>query len=231
VSWRVEGVGEMKRHPSPPCTRPMHILPTPVPLCRPPPPTPGSRLSWGIDTIRSTIQATWSSPRPAAPAASARSGTPPPPPDAAPDAAPWGVELPLFYEASDRTRFAYALFLLNKDIEQLLHAHGLSGSGPYQLLANLYVLLTAAESGLPHPHQGAQPPGGGGVARSQPLPPPAAPIKAAAAAPQAAPGSPGAGGPKITQPRAFDWGDMLVPGEEDGGHQHPLDELANGKGG
>lgn len=60
-------------------------------------------------------------------------------------------QLPLFYEAGDRTRFAYALFLLNKDIEQLLHAHGLAGAGPSQLLQNLYLLISAATSALPPP--------------------------------------------------------------------------------
>ena len=59
--------------------------------------------------------------------------------------------LPLHYSGSagDRARFAYAVFLLNKDLEQLLAAHGLSSCGPNQLLANLYRLLAAAASGLP----------------------------------------------------------------------------------
>jgi hypothetical protein len=64
-------------------------------------------------------------------------------------------ELPLFYEAGDRTRFAYALFLLNKDIEQLLGAHGLTSAGPSQLLQNLYKLTSAASSALPPPSPGA----------------------------------------------------------------------------
>lgn len=59
------------------------------------------------------------------------------------------VELPLYYEAGDRTSFAYAIFLLNKDVEQLLHAHGITSSGPNQLLANLYKLVSAAAAGLP----------------------------------------------------------------------------------
>jgi len=59
------------------------------------------------------------------------------------------LQLPLFYVAGDRTRFAYAIFLLNKDLEQLLHAHGMSSSGPNQVLANLYKLMSAAASGLP----------------------------------------------------------------------------------
>ncbi len=59
------------------------------------------------------------------------------------------TELPLYYDAGDRTRFAYAIFLLNKDIEQLLHAHGLASSGPNQLLQNLYKLTSAAAAALP----------------------------------------------------------------------------------
>lgn len=56
-------------------------------------------------------------------------------------------DLPLHYEGWDRTRFAYAIFLLNKDVEQLLHAHGLASDGPRQVLANLYKLVLAAQSG------------------------------------------------------------------------------------
>ena len=42
------------------------------------------------------------------------------------------VEFPLFAEphAAEGTRFAYAVFLLNKDLEQLLNAHGLLAVGP-----------------------------------------------------------------------------------------------------
>jgi hypothetical protein len=59
------------------------------------------------------------------------------------------LTLPLHYEAGDRTRFAYAIFLLNKDVEQLLAAHGLPSHGPNQLLANLYQLVLVARSALP----------------------------------------------------------------------------------
>jgi len=65
------------------------------------------------------------------------------------------LQLPLYYVTGDRTRFAYAVFLLNKDIEQLLHVHGMSSQGPSQVLANLYKLITAAVSGLPQ-QQGPQ---------------------------------------------------------------------------
>jgi hypothetical protein len=36
------------------------------------------------------------------------------------------LQLPLYDVASDRTHFAYAVLLLNKGIEQLLHADGMS---------------------------------------------------------------------------------------------------------
>jgi hypothetical protein len=45
---------------------------------------------------------------------------------------------------------AVGVFLLNKDVIQLLQTHGISASGPNQLLQNLYKLLLAAESALPH---------------------------------------------------------------------------------
>ena len=43
----------------------------------------------------------------------------------------------------ERTRFAYAIFLLNKDIEQILNAHGLDAFGvaPHYTLSNLHKLL------------------------------------------------------------------------------------------
>ena len=51
---------------------------------------------------------------------------------------------------------AVGVFLLNKDVIQLLQAHGISAAGPNQLLHNLYKLLLAAQSALPH-----LPPSGG----------------------------------------------------------------------
>lgn len=36
-----------------------------------------------------------------------------------------------------------------QDVEQLLHAHGLSAVGPHQLLPNLHKLLAAAASAAP----------------------------------------------------------------------------------
>ncbi len=42
------------------------------------------------------------------------------------------------------------VFLLNKDVIQLLQAHGISAAGPNHLLQNLYKLLLAAQSALPH---------------------------------------------------------------------------------
>ena len=57
---------------------------------------------------------------------------------------------PLFCESNrERPRFAVGVFLLNKDIIQLLQAHGISAAGPNQLLQSVYKLLAAAESALP----------------------------------------------------------------------------------
>ncbi|GIL62317.1 hypothetical protein Vafri_16595 [Volvox africanus] len=73
------------------------------------------------------------------------------------DAHPAGLNpaagLPLFWGdgARDRTRFAYAVYLLNKDVEQLLAAHGIPPVAPNQPLPNLYVLITSAASGVPWP--------------------------------------------------------------------------------
>ena len=55
------------------------------------------------------------------------------------------VEFPLFAEphAAEGTRFAYAVFLLNKDLEQLLNAHGLLAVGPRHTLQNLKRLFAA----------------------------------------------------------------------------------------
>lgn len=51
------------------------------------------------------------------------------------------VEFPLFLEGQDTTRAAYAVFLLNKDLEQLLNFIGVKSLGPRHLLANLKELL------------------------------------------------------------------------------------------
>lgn len=50
------------------------------------------------------------------------------------------------------------VFLLNKDVIQLLQAHGISAGGPTHLLQNVYKLVLAAQSGLPLAH--LPPPGG-----------------------------------------------------------------------
>ncbi|XP_027912104.1 UV radiation resistance associated protein isoform X1 [Vigna unguiculata] len=47
------------------------------------------------------------------------------------------VEFPLFLEGQDTTRAAYAVFLLNKDLEQLLNFIGAKSLGPRHVLANL----------------------------------------------------------------------------------------------
>ncbi|CAH9136694.1 unnamed protein product [Cuscuta epithymum] len=51
------------------------------------------------------------------------------------------VEFPLFLEGQDSTRAAYAVFLLNKDLEQLLNYIGTRSLGPRHVLANLKELL------------------------------------------------------------------------------------------
>ncbi|XP_027167116.1 UV radiation resistance-associated gene protein isoform X3 [Coffea eugenioides] len=51
------------------------------------------------------------------------------------------VEFPLFLEGQDSTRAAYAVFLLNKDLEQLLNYIGVKSLGPRHVLANLKELL------------------------------------------------------------------------------------------
>ncbi|CAN6443255.1 unnamed protein product [Victoria cruziana] len=53
---------------------------------------------------------------------------------------------PLFLEGQDMTRFAYAIFLLNKDIEQLLNSLGIQSTGPRRVLANLKELLRCIQS-------------------------------------------------------------------------------------
>ncbi|XVF84632.1 hypothetical protein PTKIN_Ptkin17bG0052900 [Pterospermum kingtungense] len=56
------------------------------------------------------------------------------------------AEFPLFLEGQDTTRAAYAVFLLNKDIEQLLNFIGVKSSGPRHILANLKELLRTVQS-------------------------------------------------------------------------------------
>ncbi|GAB2295700.1 hypothetical protein Dimus_029854 [Dionaea muscipula] len=47
------------------------------------------------------------------------------------------AEFPLFLDGQDATRAAYGVFLLNKDVEQLLNYLGVNSFGPRQILANL----------------------------------------------------------------------------------------------
>ena len=60
----------------------------------------------------------------------------------------WGARFPLYIDHAgverERTRFAYAVFLLNKNIEQVLNAHGLEayGIGPHYTLLNLSKFLS-----------------------------------------------------------------------------------------
>ncbi|XP_021888189.1 UV radiation resistance-associated gene protein-like isoform X2 [Carica papaya] len=56
------------------------------------------------------------------------------------------VEFPLFLEGQDTTRAAYAVFLLNKDLEQLLNFIGVKSLGPRHLLANLKELIRTIQS-------------------------------------------------------------------------------------
>jgi len=54
------------------------------------------------------------------------------------------VDFPLYgstAEGNEGNRFAYALFMLNKDLEQLLNAHGAASAGPRHPLQNLQRLL------------------------------------------------------------------------------------------
>lgn len=51
------------------------------------------------------------------------------------------LEFPLFLDGRDATRAAYAIFLLNKDIEQLLNYVGHKSLGPRHVLANLKELF------------------------------------------------------------------------------------------
>ncbi|KAJ4846022.1 hypothetical protein Tsubulata_002537 [Turnera subulata] len=56
------------------------------------------------------------------------------------------VEFPLFLEGQDTTRAAYAVFLLNKDLEQLLNYIGVKSLGPRHVLANLKELIRTIQS-------------------------------------------------------------------------------------
>lgn len=56
------------------------------------------------------------------------------------------TEFPLFFEGQETTRSAYAIFLLNKDIEQLLNHIGVESLGPRHVLANLRQLTTIVQS-------------------------------------------------------------------------------------
>ncbi|CAD7696004.1 unnamed protein product [Ostreobium quekettii] len=58
---------------------------------------------------------------------------------------------PLYYQGTDRSRFAYAIYLLDKDIEQLLNAHGIKPTGPSYVLQSFYSLVAAASSALSNP--------------------------------------------------------------------------------
>jgi len=56
------------------------------------------------------------------------------------------MEFPLFFDGQETTRSAYAVFLLNKDIEQLLNYIGAESLGPRHVLANLNQLTTIIQS-------------------------------------------------------------------------------------
>ncbi|ESW28490.1 hypothetical protein PHAVU_003G290900 [Phaseolus vulgaris] len=56
------------------------------------------------------------------------------------------VEFPLFLEGQDTTRAAYAVFLLNKDLEQLLNYIDAKSLGPRHVLDNLRELLRIIQS-------------------------------------------------------------------------------------
>ncbi|KAL2622215.1 hypothetical protein R1flu_002420 [Riccia fluitans] len=58
-----------------------------------------------------------------------------------------GVEFPLFSENQEITRSAYAVFLLNKDLEQILNRLGFDSVGPRHTLPNLSRLFNAVTSG------------------------------------------------------------------------------------
>ncbi|KAI3980293.1 hypothetical protein MKX01_001364 [Papaver californicum] len=56
------------------------------------------------------------------------------------------TEFPLFLEGQDTTRAAYAIFLLNKDLEQILNFIGVESLGPRHILANLMELVRTIQS-------------------------------------------------------------------------------------
>ncbi|KAI5385059.1 uncharacterized protein LOC127107828 isoform X2 [Lathyrus oleraceus] len=56
------------------------------------------------------------------------------------------VEFPLFLEGQDTTRATYAVFLLSKDLEQLLNFIGAKSLGPRHVLANLRELCRTIQS-------------------------------------------------------------------------------------
>ncbi|KAM0941049.1 putative phosphatidylinositol 3-kinase [Dioscorea sansibarensis] len=56
------------------------------------------------------------------------------------------MEFPLFLEGQDTTRAAYAVFLLNKDLEQLLNYIGAESLGPRHVLPNLNELFRIIQS-------------------------------------------------------------------------------------
>ncbi|BBN13832.1 UV radiation resistance-associated gene protein [Marchantia polymorpha subsp. ruderalis] len=58
-----------------------------------------------------------------------------------------GVEFPLFSDNQELTRSAYAVFLLNKDLEQMLNRLGVDSVGPRHTLPNLNRLINAVTSG------------------------------------------------------------------------------------
>lgn len=57
------------------------------------------------------------------------------------------VEFPLFTEGQDSTRSAYAVFLLNKDLEQVLNYMGAESVGPRHTLPNLNKIIKLVCSG------------------------------------------------------------------------------------
>lgn len=58
------------------------------------------------------------------------------------------IEFPLFSEGHDSTRSAYAVFLLNKDLEQVLNYMGAESVGPRHTLPNLNKIIQLVCSGV-----------------------------------------------------------------------------------